>query len=562
MPIPLNVPFREKDDAKALGARWNPQAKYWEIPDGLPCDSFRKWFRPDQISFKEPSLPISSNSQSLSLSQLLSQVATTIEKRFTEAEWVRAEVTEVNSKGGHFYLGLAEQNSSGQLVAKAKAIIWKDKADELVDQFEKITGAKLERGIKILVHARIVFHPTHNLSLQILNIDPTYTLGDIAAKIAEIRQRLVSENLIYRQKRLDKPKNFFNILVISPTSAAGLGDFRREANALSDYQICRFEYREARFQGEGAADEISTVLESCLNTSKSSFDAIVIIRGGGAVTDLHWLNNYSLARTICQCLIPVITGIGHERDNTILDEVACIRCDTPSKVIAYIARQIQESSQQACNNFEKISQSCRNLVYNYKLSCEKKHHSIIQKSTEQVSKRRELLNSKLKYLQVQIIEMFRKKSDHIAKYFQKICLGAISDHSRWQKKMGNFYVQISSTVPQRMQQIRQDIVQQYQKIHFEAVGVLKNFNNQCKQNVIMTQKLSATKIQQLKERVESLYRETVAQGPQRTLRRGFIIARNDQNKPIITAKMAVSIDSINLEFCDGIVHASSLKRIK
>src|SRR5690606_37877638 len=197
--------------------------------------------------------------------------------------------------------------------------------------------------IKLLVQVRPSFKAQYGFSLEILDIDPDFTLGDLEAKKREIRTRLQQEGLWGRNKGLAQPWDYQRVLVLAPQGAAGLGDFQAEAVRLQTYGICRFTYCFSRFQGEGAAREMKASLLQAFEEWARPLpgDAVVIIRGGGAVNDLAWLNDYELARAVCEMPVPVLTGIGHERDSTVLDEIANIRFDTPSKVIAGIERAIK-----------------------------------------------------------------------------------------------------------------------------------------------------------------------------------------------------------------------------
>lgn len=213
-------------------------------------------------------------------------------------------------------------------------------------------------GIKLLVRAKPTFHEVYGLSLVIDAIDPDYTLGDLEARKKEIRARLQREGVFDRNKQLQRPWDYRQVLVLAPQSAAGLGDFRAESDRLERLAICGFTYLAARFQGEGAPAEMLTALATGLErwqaTRSGLPDALVIIRGGGPANDLAWLNDYRLARWICECPVPVLTGIGHERDSTVLDEV-CHQCfDTPSKVIHGIETVIKQRVAEAKTSFEQI----------------------------------------------------------------------------------------------------------------------------------------------------------------------------------------------------------------
>ena len=395
----LQVPFRDKDSAKALGARWDPAQRQWYVPAGRELAPFAAWLPaglvdaspplpPDSsvaaVAFparfpaaadelaipasrlataSEPAAAYASPSSSLqrqpgiSLSQLLAGVSQLVAQSFPAGLWTLVEVLDARLRNGHVYLELSERDASGQLLAKANGMIWASNATRILPEFERATGATLGPGIKLLVRARPVFKPQYGFSLELDAIDSGYTLGDLEARKREIRERLQREGLYARQKQLAPPWDYQHVLVIAPEAAAGLGDFQAEAARLQRHAVCRFDYAYSRFQGEGAAAEIRSVLLQALQglAPGDRPDAVVIIRGGGAVNDLAWLNDYALARTCCELELPLLTGIGHERDSGLLDEVAQQRFDTPSKVIAGIEQLIVRRAAEARAHFEAIA---------------------------------------------------------------------------------------------------------------------------------------------------------------------------------------------------------------
>lgn len=208
------------------------------------------------------------------------------------------------------------------------------------------------------MRARIALKAQYGFSLDIDAIDPAYTLGELEARKQGIRAQLQAEGVFAANKQLPPPWDFQAVLVVAPTGGAGPKDFQAEADRLQSLGICRFTYALSRL-GEGAPAEIRHALQAALGQGTGigaiPFDAVAIIRGGGAVNDLAWLNDYGLARLICDLPIPVMTGIGHERDSTLLDEVAHTRYDTPSKVIAYIEQRIIQRVGEIKANFAQVS---------------------------------------------------------------------------------------------------------------------------------------------------------------------------------------------------------------
>ena len=295
----------------------------------------------------------------LSLSDYLSTVQEVIRLSFDEPVWVKAEIRNLSIKGGHYYLELAEkEEDTDKVIANCKATIWKFTAVKIVLKFERESGIELSKDLNVLIKIKARFDPQYGFSVNIEDIDSSFTLGDIAKRYQQILARLSSEGLVNLNKSLPAPFDIENVLVIAPENAAGLGDFRKDADALNKANVCHFVYHSATFQGNTAANSIMEFLSSGLRQWAKDYaippDLIVIIRGGGAVNDLAYLNDYDLAALLCKRKVPIWVGIGHEKDRTILDEIAHRSFDTPSKVIAGIRNVISERSQDVMSYLQTI----------------------------------------------------------------------------------------------------------------------------------------------------------------------------------------------------------------
>ncbi|WP_417211479.1 exodeoxyribonuclease VII large subunit [Acinetobacter venetianus] len=295
----------------------------------------------------------------LSLSDYLSTVQEVIRLSFDEPVWVKAEIRNLSIKGGHYYLELAEkEKNTDKVIASCKATIWKFTAVKIVLKFERESGIELSKDLNVLIKIKARFDPQYGFSVNIEDIDSSFTLGDIAKRYQQILARLSTEGLVNLNKSLPAPFDIENVLVIAPENAAGLGDFRKDADALNKAGVCHFVYHTATFQGNTAANSIMESLSSGLRQWVKDYaippDLIVIIRGGGAVNDLAYLNDYDLAALLCKRKVPIWVGIGHEKDRTILDEIAHRSFDTPSKVIAGIRNIISERSQDVMDFLQTI----------------------------------------------------------------------------------------------------------------------------------------------------------------------------------------------------------------
>lgn len=325
--------------------------------------------------------------QTQKLSKVMALISDTISKTFTNNIWVECEIASISkhSKSQHWYLELVELDSSGNEVCKVKANIWKFKSDEIMNKFKNFTGSDLASGMKILINATPSFHAQYHLSFVINDIKPEFTLGGIEAKINQIVKELKDRKEYSKNLSLITPSEFTKCAVIAPSGAAGLGDFKKEADILVKYDICDFDYYEAIFQGKEASDTISEKIKDIVFSEKS-YDCIILIRGGGAKTDLHFLNDIKIARFVCRSPIPVFVGIGHERDQGILDLISNKSFDTPSKVIEYISSTIFKNANDINKTISLIEERASQKIEAFKSQIELTFEKVSNKIKETVQK--------------------------------------------------------------------------------------------------------------------------------------------------------------------------------
>ena len=349
----------------------------------------------------------------LSLSEYLNTVQEVIKIAFDESVWVKAEIRNLSIKGGHYYLELAEkQEDTDKVIASCKATIWKFSAAKIVLKFERESGIELSRDLNVLIKVKARFDPQYGFSVNVEDIDSSYTLGDIARRYQQILERLTNEGLVNKNKTLPTPFDVQNVLVIAPENAAGLGDFKKDANALDKANICHFFYHTATFQGNTAAVSIVESLANALRQWAKEFntapDLIVLIRGGGAVNDLAYLNDYDLAALLCKRSVPIWVGIGHEKDRTILDEVANRSFDTPSKVIGGIRNLIVERTQEVLKSLQTIKLLSQHQITAYQSQNDQYIRVIKTLAHSQINeanKSLDMMKGTLKYLTQQYIKL-------------------------------------------------------------------------------------------------------------------------------------------------------------
>lgn len=269
------------------------------------------------------------STETLSLLELNNRIARLVQSPLTTNVWVTAELSDVAVRRGHCYMELLQKDDQGNQVAKARAVIWANNFSYLNSQFLSATGHNISTGLKLLVKASATLHPIYGLSLVITAIDPDYTMGDLLRRRREIIERLRREGILDMNRELPLPEIPRNIAVISAPGAAGYGDFINQLYH-NPYRL-RFHHRlfPAVMQGESAPASIIAALNA-VASDDHEWDCVVIIRGGGATSDLQCFESYDLAANIAQFPLPVIIGLGHERDITLLDSVANQRVKTPT----------------------------------------------------------------------------------------------------------------------------------------------------------------------------------------------------------------------------------------
>lgn len=277
----------------------------------------------------------------LSLYELNNVVRSTLELTLEDSYWVVAELSEVRVAGnGHCYVEFVQkEEKGGMLLAKARGNIWRNTYNILAPYFEQETGQRLAVGLTVLVNVSVSFHELYGYSLTVLDIDPTYTLGAVAQRRKEILALLEEDGVLTLNKELTLPRPLLRIAIVSSASAAGYGDFCDQIKQSGlPFLLQLFP---ATMQGEGVEAGVIAALEM-IAAEEKNWDAVVIIRGGGAVSDLAGFETYLLAAHVAQFPLPVLTGIGHERDDTVVDLVAHTRLKTPTAVAAFLVERQRE----------------------------------------------------------------------------------------------------------------------------------------------------------------------------------------------------------------------------
>ncbi|MEG2573234.1 MAG: exodeoxyribonuclease VII large subunit [Bacteroides sp.] len=279
----------------------------------------------------------------LSLYDLNTLVKDNLNQCMPDEYWIQAELSDVRSNAtGHCYLEFIQKDvRSNSLIAKAKGIIWSSTYKLLKPYFEKETGQSFVSGIKVMVKVTVVFHELYGYSLTVTDIDPTYTLGDLVKRRKEILQQLEEEGVLTLNKELEIPVFAQHIAVISSATAAGYDDFCHQLENNESQFSFSIKLFPAMMQGDKVEESIINALNA-INNERDKWDVVVIIRGGGSTSDLSCFDTYYLAANCAQFPLPIITGIGHERDDTVLDSIAHTRVKTPTAAAELLINNLNE----------------------------------------------------------------------------------------------------------------------------------------------------------------------------------------------------------------------------
>lgn len=300
---------------------------------------------------------------SLSLSELNMQVRDAIHSFLPDAYWLRAETSDVRqNQNGHCYLEFIEKDSRNQnIVARSRATIWSNIFTMLSAFFEDQTGQSFSSGLSVLVKVKIEFHELYGYSLNVVDIDPSFTIGEIARNRQLILKQLDDDGVLDLNKEIEMPEICKRVAVISSPTAAGYEDFHNQLDNNSYGFNFQYKLYPAIMQGERTEQSVIDALDSIYN-NMHLFDVVVIIRGGGSSSDLSSFDSYHLASNCAQYPLPIISGIGHERDVTVVDAVAHTRVKTPTAAAEFLIDRLADTATQMIDLQQRLISHSRNVM--------------------------------------------------------------------------------------------------------------------------------------------------------------------------------------------------------
>ena len=295
-----------------------------------------------------------------SLIELCDQIDEVLSVELAESYWVRAEIASLTERG-HCYMELVEKARNNSIAAKVRATCWSHVYHLLATYFANETGQALSVGMQVLLQVEVSFHAVYGLSLNVLGIDPTFTLGDMARQRQQTIQRLQEDGVMEMQKALEMPKLPRRIAVVSAADAAGYGDFCHQLESNNSGFLFRTRLFPAIMQGEQSPMSIINALES-IAASAEDYDVVVIVRGGGATTDLRNFDDYSLAFHCANFPLPIIAGIGHTRDVSIVDMVVHTSVKTPTAAAEWLINSMQMQAEKIGELYMRLQRAAQHAV--------------------------------------------------------------------------------------------------------------------------------------------------------------------------------------------------------
>lgn len=473
----------------------------------------------------------------LSLSELNQLIKAQLDDAFPSLLWIKAEISELNiNRTGHCYLELVEADEiTKEVLARCRATIWSYSFRMLKPYFETTSGQALSEGIKVLVHAKVEYHPVYGLSLNIRDIDPSYTMGDMARRRREIILQLEKDGVLDMNKALELPLVPQRIAIISSPTAAGLQDFQHQL-ANNPYHIQFYtKLFPAIMQGTDSAASIIIAMEQVFRY-EDFFDVLVIIRGGGAQLDLASFDHYELAYHVAQFPIPVITGIGHDKDETAVDLVAHTKLKTPTAVAEFLisgAAAFEEALDELKNRFVQQVEDLVQIETHYLQHALQRLKQGIRQIVSEKNNHFELTAFRLKRSVPGFISQKKQQLHQHKHWIEKTGTGHINEQKhQLSRKMDNLHFLVQRQV--RMKQNQLDQTRHELKMRME--------------NGLKTQK---HKLVNFEEKIRLV-------DPNQVLKRGYSLTYKN-GQLIKSVKQLASGDELTTRVADGKVKSRIVK---
>lgn len=526
----LTVQYQEKDLAKTFGAKWNNDKKKWFAPAGIDLTHLKKWCSEDiQEQMDTPNEhPVIEEpaEKGIALSALLITIKGAVESVTTGALWVRAEIIAIKKYHWGWIYDLGEM-ANGKVIAKISAKAWSSNVEQMQEKCNA-ANVQITSGIQALILVKAQFDLQYGAQLNIIDMDTDFILGNLQRKKQEIIKQLKVEGIISQNRDRLQPVDFAQVVVISPLGSAGQGDFRKEADHLQHLGLCNFHYIYATFQGKNSSHSLQESFNDALEiVHNTPTEAIVIIRGGGAATDLAWLDDMGMARLICTSPVPVLTGLGHKQDRSVLDSVSNQSFDTPSKVSIHIRDSILNNGRQTLQALEQILNIATDFFRRASANAIESHQSISIQSHNLIQTHKLKINDSVSTIHDQSQALIRHSQEKQIILWDSIKAGC---------KVLNRQTQTS-------------LFSTWANIRFDVNNICDRVNTQIKSISFLPE--ARLLINNARRQSQEQLRLVLAREPKSILKHGFTITRSPSDLIIRSAADAIENTELIIEFHDG-----------
>lgn len=466
--------------------------------------------------------------KSFSLAEVLRSIEAVLKKNYPKSYWVRCEISRigVHAQSGHCYMELVDKNEKG-IVAQVKAMSWADKYPFICSKFEKVTGNLPGNGMQVMLLCSVSFHPVHGISLMVTDIEPSFTLGEMARMKNEAIAKLKLEGIFQQNKQTQLPLLPGRLAIISVDTSRGYQDFIQTLQADPNHYAISWTLFDAILQGENAVPTLCSAIKKIL-LNQADYDAIAIIRGGAGETGLSCYDDYHLAKTIATCPLPFLTGIGHATNETVVEMVAHTSFITPTAAAQFFLKRFEVAEQALAETstllfsetkilLEEKKSGLRtfaeklNATVNANVSLHRNQISTAAKQTEMICKHQ--LALQMRQMNQQATELKYKTSHfYFAAHIQNI--GAVQENIR---RVAKNFIESGKTELNRQ---LAPLLYSMQSIHVQKQSV-----------------------SHLEEKIKLM-------SPLETLKRGYSITRHD-GKAILDANQLSIGNKIEIEFANG-----------
>jgi exodeoxyribonuclease VII large subunit len=468
------------------------------------------------------------NKTIFSLLEVTRSIQKTLSERYKSSFWVKAEMNKLNfyKQSGHCYPELVEKQD-GKVIAQIKSHLWKDDYIRVDNNFQRVLKEPLKDGIKILFLAKISFDPAHGLALWIMDIDPSYTLGDLEREKQETIKRLKEEGIFNKNKTLKLPLLPQRIAIISVETSKGYADFLKVIETNSwNYKFFHFLFP-SLLQGDKAVDSISNQLKRIIKV-KSHFDVVAIIRGGGGDVGLSCYNNYQLAKEIALFPIPIITGIGHATNETVTEMVSFSNAITPTKLAEYLLQKFHNFSVPVQNAEKIIIDKSRRLLSEEKSKFQSEVKLFRSVTENIVSTNRNEIRGISKSLFQQSQFIFKNEKGYLLSFRNDIIKGTSAFCNSTKHEIRQYAITMRKDVNSQINQFKLII-------------------SQLKENLFSQSSLQfkSTLIE-----LNSIEKNVINMSPQNVLKRGYSITLLN-GKAVKNISKVISGDTLNTKVFEG-----------